>query len=115
MFLTASVSNWSNVLSLIGVIIVFVLVLGFAYLATRWIGAVGISQGRERNIKIIESCRVNRNKYVQIVKIGKKYIAIGIGKDEITFLGEVEEEGLHFQENEVKPLPDFKEVLSKIK
>lgn len=115
MYLTSTMNTVDNFLQCIAVIFVFVLILVAAYFVSRWIGTTGMSQYQDKNIRIIEGCRVGQNKMVQIVKVGKKYFVLGIGKDEITCLGEVKEEDLAITEDEIKPLPEFKEILAKVK
>lgn len=115
MYLTSTMNTVDNFLQCIAVIFMFVLILIAAYFVSRWIGTAGMSQYQNKNIRIIEGCRVGQNKMVQIVKVGKKYFVLGIGKDEISCLGEVKEEDLAITEDEIKPLPEFKEILAKVK
>ena len=91
MYLTSTMNTVDNFMHFIVVIFIFVAILVAAYFVTRWIGTVGMSQYRNRNIRVIEGCRVGQNKMVQIVKVGNKYFVLGIGKDEISCLGEVKE------------------------
>ncbi len=86
-----------NILRLIAAILGFVLVLAATYYVTRWIAKTGALQPYTRNIKVVDTSKVAPNKYIQIVQIGKKYYAIGVTKDNITFLSELEEEQLDLQ------------------
>lgn len=115
MYLTSTMNTVDNFMHFIVVIFIFVAILVAAYFVTRWIGTVGMSQYRNRNIRVIEGCRVGQNKMVQIVKVGNKYFVLGIGKDEISCLGEVKEADLAIAEDEIKPLPEFKDILAKVK
>lgn len=74
---------------LITVLIVFVLVLGVTALTTRWIAAYQNQQGIHENVQVIETARIANNKYIQIVRIGEKYIAVAVCKDTVTMLGEI--------------------------
>ena len=108
-------STLANVLQLISLIIVFVIMLVAVYYTTRWLAKSGVIQPRTENISIVETYRVAPNRHIQIVKIGTKYVAIGVGKEEIAYLTELEEDSLHF-----KPVPDmnetpsFKDILKKL-
>lgn len=115
MYFLSTMNTLDNFLQFISLIVVFVFIIVAAYFATRWLGTAGAKQYQNRNIRIIEGCRVGQNKTIQIVKVGKKYFVLGIGKDEVTCLGEVDEEDLTITEEEIKPLPDFKEILAKVK
>ena len=59
--------------------------------------------------------RLSTTKYIQIVRIGQKYLAIGGGKDEITNLGEISREDLIFREEDAENNISFKEILEKFK
>ncbi len=99
------------------VILVFVLVLGLTYLTTRFVGSYQKVKGFNRNFEVIETLKITNGKYLQIVKIGEKYVVIGIGKDTITSICELDP-------SDVKPLPEvatnqsveaFKAVFDKAK
>lgn len=93
-----SVKEMDNILRLLAAIIVFVLVLAATYYVTKWIAKTGALQPYARNIKVMESSKIAPNKYIQIVKIGRKYYSIGVTKETITFLSELDEEQLDLQE-----------------
>ncbi len=104
-----------NILQLIVAVLIFVLVLAATYYVTKWIAKSGALQPYARNIKVIESSKVAPNKYIQIVRIGKKYYSIGVTKDNITFLGELEENQLDLQPiSEPSPNETFKMVWDKV-
>lgn len=104
-----------NFLKFVGTLIIFVLIIACAYFVTRYIGGLGQGHYGNKNIRIIEGCRVGPNKMIQIVKVGKKFFVLGIGKDEISYIGEVEEQDLTIAQDRVEPLPDFREILKKAK
>lgn len=51
-------------------------------------------QGKNRNLEVIETARISNTKYVQIVRAANKYIVIGVGKNEVTMLTEIDEDEL---------------------
>ena len=119
MFLTTGISTLESLLSLFGVMILFCLILVLCYVVTRWLGSSGLLQQRNRNISIVESYKLGPNKGIQIVKIGNKYIAIGVGKDNIEYLLEIPEEGLDLEQyivmNHKNQGPEsFKEIFLKV-
>ena len=115
MYLNSTMSTIGNVAELFVILIIFLGILCMAYFVSRWIGTAGMKQQNDRNIRVIEGCRVGQNKIIQIVKVGNRFIVVGIGKDEISYLGEVEEKELTILNNEMKPLPEFKDILAKVK
>lgn len=61
-------------------LIIFGIVLAVCYFTTRFIA--NFQQGRmnDSNMKVIEATKIAPNKYLEIVRIGKKYYALAIGK-----------------------------------
>lgn len=115
MYLNSTLNTLNNFFQLVVLVIVFLVIMIVAYLVTRWIGNINNGQQNNKNIKIVEGCRVGQNKFVEIVKVGDRYFVLGIGKDEILCLGEVKEEELNITEDTMKPLPDFNQILLKMK
>ncbi len=95
----AAADRAESITQFLTVILVFVLVLVLTYLTTRFVGSYQKSRALTRNFEVIETYRVTNGKYLQIVKIGKKYVVIGIGKDDITNICEL-------SEDDIKPIPE---------
>ena len=85
--------DWSGVIGGMGqfllVIIVFVFVLYIAYVTAKWIGS---SKGFRRgtNIEVIESTSVGFQNTVCIVKTAGKYFLVGVTKENVTLLSELD-------------------------
>ena len=77
---------------LIVLIVVFLFVLALAYGTSKLTAKYQMKMMRNSNIEIIETQRLANNKLIQIVKVGDKVIAVGLGKDEVTYLTEVDPE-----------------------
>lgn len=106
----------NNILQLLGMILVFVLVLFATYYATKWIAKSGAVQSYAKNIKVIETFKIAPNKYIQIIELGNRYYAIGVTKDNITFLSSLDEEQLDLQKTETASWQDasFMDVMSRV-
>jgi flagellar protein FliO/FliZ len=103
MFLT---STGENVVEFIVVLIIFVGVLILTYYVTRFIANYQKTHFYNKNIEIIETARVANNKYIQVVRVGKDdYFVIGVGKDEVTSIGQVKGENLELSTEDVT-VPD---------
>lgn len=115
-FLTAaSGSTLESVIQLIGIIVVFIIILIATYFTTRWLGASGFSGGRSKNFKVVETYKIAQNKYLQILKIGDKYVVISVCKDRIQYLTELNADSLIMEEDAGgQGQISFKEVMSKI-
>ncbi len=114
-------STGNSILQLIVVLICFVVVLLLAYFTTKWLANYQKGQTRNKNLKIIETIRLTNDKLVQIVACGKdKFIVVGIGKSEVTLLGELTKEDLididSIMEEEPKTINNsFSDIIDKMK
>ena len=100
---------------LIVLLVVFFLILFAAYYVTKLIAKKGLLRGKTQNIELIESFRLNQNKMIQIVRIGNKYIVIGVSKDHFEYLTEVDPEELDLTPVEASNKDvSFKEVIQNV-
>ncbi len=102
MFLTLSSSGSTNpVVQFIVVLLIFIGVLGLTFYTTKWVAGYQKKINTNKNLKIIETIKVSSNKYLEIVEAGKdKYFLIGIGKDEVTSIGEIPKDALDLDDEE---------------
>ena len=87
-------SSLESFMQLISVLVIFVFVLVITYITTRWMAGFQKSRSYNKNLKIIETIAVGNNKLISIVAVGKKYIAVSVGKDDVHFLTEIKEDEL---------------------
>lgn len=114
--LMTSYSRLSSFAQLITLLIVFVFVLALTFYATKWMARIQKSQFRNSNIEVIETFRLSSTKYIQIIKLGGKYVAIAVGKDTVTFLAELEESELDLTKtSEGTRNMEFHEILKRVK
>jgi flagellar protein FliO/FliZ len=107
-------SPLEGVVQLIVVFIMFLFVLALAYFTARFAGRFQGNIQSRSNIKILESARISNNKYIQIVKIGNRYFALGVGKDDVSCLAELQEEDLNLEQLENPTKGSFKDILSQL-
>jgi flagellar protein FliO/FliZ len=112
---TLSVNGVDSFAQVMTVLLIFVFVLALTYFVTRWIANYQKGKLSSGNIEVIETQRISQNRYVQIVRIGEKYFALGIGKEEVQMLGEIAKEELNLQKKELNNFPDFKKIFNNIK
>lgn len=109
-------SGVNSFIQLISVIAIFILVLVVTYFSTRWVANFQKTKMDGSNIKVLETMRISNTKYLQIVKIGSKCFAIAVCKDSVTFLGDLKEEELVFDQVSAKSQSEsFKAILDKFK
>ncbi|MCL1936550.1 MAG: flagellar biosynthetic protein FliO [Defluviitaleaceae bacterium] len=85
-------------------------VIFLAIVVTRFVAKQRFSFGK--NIKIIDSIGVGRQNSICIVNIGTKYFLIGITKENIVFLQNIDEEDIELKNVENNNLP-FSKYLEK--
>lgn len=112
--LTARTSQLSSGWQLVGIFILFLFILGATYLTTKIVGGVKFNQMKNSNFHVIETYRITQNKYLQLVKIGNKYIVLAIGKDNINFIAELKEDEILHLEQMSKSKDNFSTIMSKL-
>lgn len=106
----------SAVAQIITLILIFIFVLALTYFTTRFVGHYQKLRMSGSNIQIMETFRISNSKYIQIVKIGKKYFAIAVCKDTVTYLCELDGEDLIYNSVSTESHSDnFKAILDKLK
>jgi flagellar protein FliO/FliZ len=114
--LLAVVSKIDSVVQFITVLIIFVVVLGATWLTTRYIAGFQKGKMRGNNFEMIDSFRLSQNKYVQIIRIGGRYLAVAVCKDTVTVLTELTEDEIVRPEEFTVGTPiQFEEFLNKAK
>lgn len=105
-----------GVLRFIALLVVFAIVLGVTYFVTRWIGSFQKEKYSKGNIKIIEAKQIGNNKFIYIAKIGNDYFALSSGKENLSVIGKIDEEGITFPDdsNDVVYQP-FSSVFEKVR
>ena len=92
--LLAGSGTAGSISQLITVFIIFIFVLAITVFATRFVGGYQKLNGMNKNLEVIETTRITNNKFLQIIRAGEKYFVIGVGKDEISMLVEINKETL---------------------
>ena len=110
----AYIGGTNSIVQFLTALLVFVFVLILTYFTVRWVGAFQKVQGANRNFEVIETYKITNNKFMQIVKIGTRYFLIGIGKDEVNYIAELNEEDINLTP-QVTIQDNFQKVFDKAK
>ena len=62
---------------------------------------------------IVETMRIANDKYIQIVKLADRYVALGVCKDSINLLCELDPASIKEQAEGTYEMADFKTMFSK--
>ncbi|MCM1121441.1 MAG: flagellar biosynthetic protein FliO [Eubacterium sp.] len=96
------------------VLLLFLFVLVITYWVTKWTAGYQKNQNTNANMELLDIIRLSNNKYIQIIRIGRKYLAVAICKDTVTMLTEIPEQDLVFSDRNTSKGQGFKDVLEKI-
>jgi flagellar protein FliO/FliZ len=113
--LTQAGSTGDSFLQLIGLVFLLIVILAAAYYTTKFVGGIKLGQMKTSNFQVIDAYRISTNKVVQIVKIGNKYVVLGIGKDTINYITELEEAEVLIKEVHAGEKISFKQTLEKLR
>lgn len=99
----------------ITVLFIFLFVLAITYITTRWIANYQKGKSYAQNLEVIETLKITTNKFIQIVRVGDKYLAMAICKDTVTMLTELDKDSLVLESDGKIADASFKSVLDKVK
>lgn len=95
-------------------LVLFVAVIAAAYYVTNVIARVQKGKFRGRNLEIIEAISVGPQKSVQLVRVGKQYMVIGVSKNEINMLQTLGEDDIVINDEvDYQSVIPFKNILGK--
>ncbi len=113
--LAAATSSIDSITQFVTVLILFIAVLAVTYLVTRYIGGLQRGQTKGNNIEVIETVRIGQNQCVEIVRVADRYLAVGIGKEEVTMLAELDKDSVDLPQEGSGVMQSFKEILNRKK
>ena len=113
--LLTSFNRTDSVVQFLTLLIIFLFIIAVTYLTVRWMSRIQQGQSKYTNIEVIETRGIANNKYLQIVKAGGKYLLIGVGKDEINVLTELDEDKLILKDYSEGSTMSFSSILDKAK
>ena len=117
--------DWSQVLSVLGLLAVVLLVLAGAYLFTRWTGlnlGGGFLAARGSQLQVVDRVSTGRDQAVLVIKAGQRCLLLGSSPAGLTLVAVLtHEEGENWspptpQEGpEQKRVPDFRALMQRLK
>ncbi len=116
MLLLSAASGLRSVMQFFTVFALFLFVCVITYYTTKFTASYQKSRMQSSNIELLEAVRISGNKYIQVVRIGSKYLAMAVCKDQVSVLCELTEEELLLHEqtlNQGTPA-EFKELFERV-
>lgn len=99
----AGQSLGSSLFNAIFTLLMFVFVVFLAYYSTKLI-AKAKNARKGGNLTVLEAASVGMQGTIQLVKVGKQVFLIGVTRDKISFISEIDPESLN-QENTAEIIP----------
>ena len=115
MVLLASSGSLESFVQFLTVLFLFVFVIVISFYVTKWVSGVQREQMTGRNMEVLETVRLSNSKYLQIVRVGDKYLVIAVCKDTVTMLAELSADSLNFTDKNEGSSLSFKDILDKLK
>ena len=111
--LATAQSSIESLFELRGLILIFVIVLVVCYFTTRFVAGKQMVQKKIGNFEVLETFPLAQNKYLQLIRMGNKYVVISVSKDSVEYITELDEsEVCQIPKSTLMSGRSFKEVLS---
>ena len=94
----------------------FLFVLAACYFTTVWLGNFQKGKMGKGNIEVIEIHKLTNNKYIEIVRIGKKYYILSVTKERVEKIDIIDEADIEVPDTQMSGANEsFAQVLERIK
>lgn len=103
-----------SIVQFLTVLVIFVLVLAVTFFVTRWLGQYQKMQNIGANVEVIEATRISPAAQVEILRVGQRYIAVAVTKENVTYLCDVPDEDIVIRDSKAG-YGSFSSILSKAK
>lgn len=85
-----------GVIKIVYILFLCVIVFLGAYYTSRLVGQHQFNRKKHGNIRIIEAIYVGPQKSIQLVQVGSEYLLIGVTKDRIQYMKEIDKDHIDF-------------------
>lgn len=104
-----------EILPIIGTIVLVILVFWGAYIVSKFVGKHYNPQyNTSKNIRIIESMVVGKDKTLMVIEIAGKVMLVGVTAKEFTMLTELDSNKLTYEPNSINNQSDFLSTLKNV-
>ena len=94
----------------------FLFVLAACYFTTVWLGNFQKGKMGKGNIEVIEIHKLTNNKYIEIVRSGKKYYILSVTKERVEKIDIIDEADIELPDTQMSGANEsFAQVLERIK
>lgn len=106
-----------GIVSAAGTLLLVVVILALCYVATRKIGKIqlGTGAGGGKYISILDRQALGQDKAVALVKVGDRYLLLGIAASQVSLLAEVPCDEVTEEGSAKQEAIDFNSIMEKLK
>ena len=79
----------NNFARFVTMLIIFVLILLLTYYTTRFVAGAKKGSLMTGNMELLESLQIGGGKYLQLLRIGKRYVVVAVTKDHVELITEL--------------------------
>ena len=94
-----------NLFKTFGLLLVFIVIIIACYYVTKLVGTNQLAKTKNSNFKILDTYKLGQNQLLAIVQVGTRYFCIGITKEQISLISELDTDS--FTVPDVKGMPSF--------
>lgn len=115
MIILTSTSGLDSFVQFITILLLFFFVLVITYVVTRWVSGIQKVQMTGKNMELVETMRISNSKYLQIIRVGEKYLVVAVCKDTVTMLTELMPQEITLSDDNGGKAPSFHEIWERIR
>ena len=82
-------------------ILTFAAVIALTIVFTKWIAGSKYRRASAGNLQVVESIAVGQQVYLQLVRVGSKYVIIGVTRSAVSFVCEINEDDVTLPEHKL--------------
>lgn len=112
--MASSVSHrMDSYVQLVTLLVIFLFVLFITWGVTRWIARYQSGITKNTNFEILDTYRIANNKFLQLVRVGRKYLVVAVCKDTVTMITELSEEDIVSDSTDAPQSLEFGKILER--
>ena len=115
MALTKTIGTLGSIAQIFGMLFAFILILAAAYYVSKYFSKYALKARENSNIKVVETSRITVDKYLQIIEVNGQFFLIGITKNNVNLISELESDKIKACVPKEIERFSFKEFLEKAK
>ena len=98
-----------------GMLVAFAVIVAAAYFVSKYFSKYAVKARENSNIKVVETSRIAVDKYLQIIEVNGQFFLIGISKNNINLISELDADRIKACIPKEIERFSFKEFLEKAK